>query len=82
MKTAFKIAAPVLRAVGFVGMALFGFNFIMALGMGGVAAAIPQVVLFAVCVGMIFLGDKLKKIAQGGAGSAPAKAEPAAASHK
>ena len=58
----YKILAPVLRAVGFLGLILGLFYFITLTGAGGLKEGWLWGVLFLVSLAAIWIGDRLKKI--------------------
>ena len=57
----YKIAAPVLRAAGFLGLVVGLFYFVTLTGAGGLKEGWPWGVLFFASLGAIWTGDRLNK---------------------
>jgi hypothetical protein len=57
----YKIAAPVLRAAGFLGLIVGLFYFVSLTGAAGIKESWPWGLLFLGSLAAIWIGDRLKK---------------------
>lgn len=65
MKTVYKIFAPLLRAVGFVGLFIGLFYFFVLVFTSGIKDALRYGVIGLVSLVMIKIGDLLRKKSEG-----------------